>query len=504
MKLLTEKYQDKIIGVLSCYDRVVITGTLPTICFAKGMTSWLYSQAIRIFDYPKFADNLRHKIRENAERLACENGIEIEHIRKKHIRKEDRVKKVLEKRGYAPGLVHIISAMETCQSYRPWHDKQTHKTFVRPNTSQCLHYYFYFIDEELGLCYFRVPTWSPFRLQFYFNGHNWLQSQLDKNGITYRLLDNAFEFIEDFDKAQELSDSFDIKALHRLLDKYSELFCPIQQVFDQRYRWSIMQAEYATDIVFKKQTELKAIYEELIKTAISTVKPDDIATFLGHKLYGHYQGEMGNRYNVRLEGSRIKHQMGKVSIKMYDKFQQILRIETTTNDVSFFKHYRKVEKRNGETVKKFANMKKSIYSFGPLKERLQASNKRYLEFISAFNLPLQGRKNLHHIACTVKEHGRSYKGFNFFDRQDLNILLVIARGEFSINGFQNKHLREFFPHKSCGQISRLLKSLRLHGLIKKVGKTYKYYLTRLGKRVIATALKLKEFFLIPELNLLKA
>jgi hypothetical protein len=43
---------------------------------------------------------------------------------------------------------------------------------LRPDTGKCLHYYFYFIDAELGLIYLRVPTWCPFRLQFYCNGHS--------------------------------------------------------------------------------------------------------------------------------------------------------------------------------------------------------------------------------------------------------------------------------------------------------------------------------------------
>jgi hypothetical protein len=34
-----------------------------------------------------------------------------------------------------------------------------------------------------------------------------------------------------------------------------------------------MQCEYATDIVFKKQEELKPIYDQLISNAIHTVKP---------------------------------------------------------------------------------------------------------------------------------------------------------------------------------------------------------------------------------------
>jgi len=51
-------------------------------------------------------------------------------------------------------------------------------------------------------------------------------------------------------------------------------------------------------------------YDDLIITAIHTVKPDNIATFLGQKLHGNYEGEIGNNYYVRIEGSRIKHMMG--------------------------------------------------------------------------------------------------------------------------------------------------------------------------------------------------
>jgi hypothetical protein len=38
---LLERYDDRIAGVLSCYDRVMITGTLPTVCYAEGMTKFL-------------------------------------------------------------------------------------------------------------------------------------------------------------------------------------------------------------------------------------------------------------------------------------------------------------------------------------------------------------------------------------------------------------------------------------------------------------------------------
>jgi len=107
---------------------------------AKGMMGFLSARQIRVFDYPRFAEPLRDRVRDRASELASAAGVTIEHIAKKHIRKEDVVAKILAVRGDHPGLVHIISAMEACNTYKPWHDKQTHSTFLRPDTGKCLHY----------------------------------------------------------------------------------------------------------------------------------------------------------------------------------------------------------------------------------------------------------------------------------------------------------------------------------------------------------------------------
>ena len=347
LTLLTERYADQIAGVLGCWDRMLMFGTLPKICYAEGMTSYLYEKRVRIFDYPKFAEPFRNQLRENAERLAAENGIEIEFIRKRNVRKEDRVKAILAQRGEQPGLVCIFSAMEPCSTYKPWHNKQRGKTYLLPDDGKCLHYYFYFIDDELGLCYVRVPTWLPCRLQVYFNGHNWLASLLRKRKIEFKLVDNAFAGLADWTRAQQIANGLEIKRLHQRLDEFARRFCPIHRSFGVAYHWSVDQCEYATDIVFKRQSELASIYGNLSRTAIHTVKPDNIATFLGRKLNVQYEGEMGNRFNIRIEGTRIKHTMGPVSLKLYDKFGLILRIETTVNDLTFFKHYREVEHRDG-------------------------------------------------------------------------------------------------------------------------------------------------------------
>ncbi len=130
---MTERYSVQISGIVSCFDRVVIKGTLQCFDYVHEMTSYLYINNIKIFDFPKFADPLRMKIRENAEKIAAENNLEIEYIKKNNFRKEERIKEIIKERGEHPGLVHI-----------------------------------------------------------YFNGHNLLASKLDQHKIKYQMLENAF------------------------------------------------------------------------------------------------------------------------------------------------------------------------------------------------------------------------------------------------------------------------------------------------------------------------
>jgi hypothetical protein len=130
---------------------------------------------------------------------------------------------------------------------------------------------------------------------------------------------------------------------------------------------------------------------------------------------------------------------------------------------------------------------------------LKAANRRYLEFISTFDDISWGISILEKVSKTVTTKKRTYKGFNFFSEPDVKLLLTLDRGEFNINGFQNKTLQQFLPDKSSAQISRILKRLNKHSIIKKIGRTYKYYLTSMGKAVIATGQMIKEMAIIQQL-----
>jgi hypothetical protein len=299
MPNLIDRHRDSIQGVLSCFDRVVIQGTLPSVCHAGAMATLLDSRGIRLFDYfVQSAQPFRESIRAHAERLAAEEGVEVEYIKKpKGYRKEDRIREIVARRGNHPGLVHIFSVMELCSSYRPWHDKRTGMTYLRADGGKCVHYYFYFIDKVLGLCFLSIPTWCPFRAQFYFNGHNWLASKLRVSEVSFKLQDNAFAEVGDWRKAQDLSDDFAVAELHARMDRAVGRYVPDLAPLG-RYHWSIAQAEYATDIVFRSAADLAPLYDHLLRTSIHAVKADDIATFLGRSPTNPGDHQIGGDFSI--------------------------------------------------------------------------------------------------------------------------------------------------------------------------------------------------------------
>jgi len=494
---LEDRYDDRIAGVLSCYDRVVITGTLPTVCYAEGMTRFLFANGIQIFKYRDFAMTLREQVREQVASVAANAGVTIEHIAKSHIRKEAVVAKVLERRGDHPGLVHVLSAMEACPSYRPWHDKQSHKTFLRPDTGKCLHYYFYFMDADLGLVYLRVPTWAPFRLQFYCNGHSWLARRLTAEGIAFTTADNAFVRIDDWQRAQELADGFSPDLLHRVLDRYATLCCPVLDVFGQSYHWSLMQVEYATDLVFRSATTLKPLYDQFVRESVLNVKAEQVANFLGRKITPQLAQEVGSQFSTRIEGTCIKHRFGSASVKMYDKFGCVLRIETTTNDVSFFKHHRKVEHRQGPSTRDLAPVKKSIYSLIDLREILFGCNRRYLEHLSALDDFSAGVRALDRVTRARTVGDKTVKGINFFDPTDKALLQALQDPRVNIAGLRRGDLIPVLDQLTPNRLSRQLRRLRDIGVIKRVRGTYRYYLTRMGRAATAALCRVTESIIIP-------
>lgn len=502
MEDLTQRYAKSIKGVLDCYDRIVLFGSFRTIAYAEAMSKHLHFNGVKLVDYAKsYANELRLGMVERVRGEAERQGVDIRHVGQS-VRKEALVESLLQRRGRRAGLVCILSAMESCSCYKCEKNHQSGYLELRWSQGKCLHYYIYWMDEVYGLCYLRIPTWAPFRLQVYFNGHDWLERRMKSEGIRFNKIDNCFCHISDFDRANKIARQLDPAAIHERLAQVARQYVGVYELFGHELHWSIHQAEWATDIVFKNDRVLPELYDQIVRTAAVEIRCPDVYDFLGKRLTKRSGLDVSSRLQTLMQGRRIKHTLGSTSLKMYDKHDRVLRIETTTSNVSTFTCYRKVESRAKEhRDPRRAPIRKTLYSLGALAEAMQACNKRYRSFISALPDRTAERHKLSRVTQSVRDQRqRSYRGVNFFAQGDLIFLHAILRGEHHIQGLRNRSLQPFLPGWNSQKIGRTLRRFKVLGLLKKVRGTVKYYITSLGKDVLVAALQLRERVVIPALR----
>jgi hypothetical protein len=305
--------------------------------------------------------------------------------------------------------------------------------------------------------------------------------------------------IDDWHRAQDLADAFSPDLLHRVLDRYAAPCCPVLDVFGQTYHWSLMQVEDATALVFRSAATRRPLYEQLTRQSVLNVKAEQIAPFLGRQITAQLAQELGSQFSSRIEGTCIKHHFGSASIKIYDKFGQILRIETTTNDVSFFKHHRTVEHRQGPPTRGLAPVKKSLDSLLDLRAILFGCNRRYLAHLSALDDFAAGVRARDRLTKPRQVEDKTVKGINFFDPLDNALLHAWQNPRVNIAGIRRTDLLALLDHISPTRLSRQLRRLRAIGVIKRVSGTYRYDLTRIGRRATAALGYVTESVLIPAL-----
>jgi hypothetical protein len=505
-----KKYEKDIWGINSSFDREIITGSIIPISYAEGVMKYLSANGILLKDFTLYAETLAQKIKDNATSIAERENVHYQYLNSSKIKKDELIKSILSKRGKHPGLVAILSALEIENSFDIYRNKDKQKLEIVPRQRKCLHIYYYFIDEQLGLCHFRIQTFFPFKVQFYFNGKEKLANDFNKAGIEYQKDDNCFTWLSDYEKAQQIADSLDVAKLHSTLDYYAKKYVNIieelSRVWHLSYHWSVKQVEYATDIMFKSEEGLNRYYNELVKQITLSTSPEDIMTFLGKKLKGDQAGKIQTSYKQTYLGIRVKHQNRNIIIKIYNKAGSVLRIEVTFNKASELRVIQEVHQKDGQTVKKLAPLKKSIYSLEHFIRFAKDATRRYLDFLNQMDDNSKGIAEINQFTERKTENDKHYKGFNPLNNEDNIIFQELLNGLFISTGFRNKDLKSVLSKRlaaitgkvwTTSKVCRLLKRLRVFGLLKRVTKTYKYFLTEKGRMILSLCVKLKNMTVIP-------
>ena len=506
MKRFLERHRDRIVGTLSGFDRMLFRGSLRSIAHVKGLEIFLYSHHVLMKDFSSYVLKLSERLVAHAKELAHQAGRRYVYLPSSKESKEELALQIAREERIKQGLIVVFACVEPCQSFDLRKDRATKHLELVSKERKCLHLYFYYLDREFGLMHVRLQSWLPFSIQVCVNGREWLARQMDRAEIAYEKRDNCFSYIADPERAQQLMDRLTNRNFNSFLDalarKVNPWIAPQAGLDIRSYYWSGRQMEYATDVMFRDAANLAELYPLLLRHAVFQFGSEEVMRFLQRGTNKRFSGEVSSDLQRRVEGIRVKHRVEENSIKMYDKQGSVLRIETTINNPRRFKVWRKGW-RKGKSVMKWLPLRKGIADLRRRAELSHAANARYLEALAVVGLQTPSYRLLDRVSQRIKAK-RQYRALRPISPEDASLFAVILHGEFSLQGFRNRDLRQALAQSdlknTSGRISRLLALLRAHKLIFKVAKTNYYRITRKGHQIMATALKFRQ----PDLALLAA
>ena len=502
MKEFLQKLGGAVIGVLSGFDRVLFRGSLRGFCFAEGMKMYLCVNKILYKDAGQHFHAISTRVKDAAERIAEERGRPLVFLESGQISKEERARKIACDDGIDNGLICVLTAVEPCRSFEIRGDRVKKHQHLRCAMRKCLHYYFYYMHAELGFMHVRLQSWFPFTIHVCLNGREWLARALDREKIGYLKSENCFRDIQDLERAQVLAHaqlSTDWPTLLNGLANAVNPLCPkLFGKFETEYYWSAFQTEWATDVMFKSPRLLETVYPRFIRHCIHTFKSRDALRFLGHyvsptgKLHYRFKKEVVTDLKERPEGMRIKYRVGRNWVKMYDKETSVLRHETTINYPRSFKVYRPKEGGRKDRLA-WRRLRNGIADLHRRAAVSQACNERHMAALAKIEDNRSLEEAMGGICQPVHWKGQRCRALNPLG-SDAEILNAVGRGDYNLNGFRNRDLQEQLyklppqdekeTRRRSAQVTRKLRLLRAHQLIKKVPKTHRYQLTEKGRTLI--------------------
>jgi hypothetical protein len=511
MDEFTAKFADRIAGTVSGFDRLVFRGTLRKIAYPFGMQGYLWANQVPMTGFGAHVNEVSGRVKEAALRCVQEAGRTVQYLQSSKDNKEEIARAIARKESIREGPVCALTCVEPCWGFDIYRNRETRQLDLVQRSRKCLYVYQYWQHPVFGWLNARIETWFPFSIQVCMNGRAWLARQMEQAGIRYHQQDNCFPWISDWERAQQLMNTQLQANWPELLDGLARLLNPIHDEIFRRfpisYYWSTYQSEWATDIVFRKAEELRLLYPLFLHHAMTSFRSPDVLRFLGKKLTaggevnGHVTAEVTSDLKRRQEGVRIKHRYNGNSVKLYDKAYTtvgaVLRAELTMDEPEDFKVYRRPE-GDADAPLAWLRMRRGIADLHRRAEVSQSANERYLNALASVDDSVRLRELVDPLEKAGSWNGKRVRALHPFGEQDRLLLEAISRGEFLINGLRNRDLQPLLyatvpksdqeRRQRSSAISRKLRLLRAHHLIRKVPGTHRYHLTFRGRQIASAVI----------------
>ena len=467
-----------------CFDRVVIRGYLSMLSRPEHIV-YFFRDVLGIPCITKEVLARRTVDYQNwVESYARNHGIPIEWA-EKDVRKEDRVRPFLRsaKRSQSFGVYFILKSMEQASTFRSVAPKFTTDDpdyrILKKSRSRFTHYYFYIFDDVLGAMVLRVGSFLPFQTTWYLNGHHFMERECIRQGITYRMNDNAFVSVSDPSFLQRASGRFTPERIRQRIEYWTFLLGPkfskreSSRMGLHRY-YFISQVEWCSNLIFHHHFPIDRLFKRACECALATVTADTISQFFGNRLTRCLNGKLHTTLDRIEQGHHVFRAYCKHAfVKQYEKLRTFLRIETLSNNLSDF------------------HLKKALERLPEVKKALHAVNDRFAGLsASTFNVHVDFSL-FQRLALPITSGATRIPGIKIQDARMVRLMEVLLHAANQIQGFSTAalHKRILFTYRlpegaySLTQLRYDLRKMKARGLVIRNGRHYTYRLTDKGTKV---------------------
>ena len=494
----TKQFQDHILFSYSSFDRIIVRGYILSLFQLGSIVNLLRNLNFKTLSQGVFGI-LRDQLSDHIKKMSMNFGIEIiwwkkgtngskqKYVEKHYYRKAKRDGK------YGP--LCIIKAKENIKSVisRDNLVSKAGKTysklyFGKKYVSQ---YYIYINDKDLGLCYLKISGYLPFPCEFYLNGHNYLELQLQKEHIKYRMSDNSFTHVDNPIRLQELSDNMGSKIINQRISYWWDIFFKFHKGnYSTRsklltHNWYSYQVEVCSNTIFKSSSYGSRLFEKLLQKHHTIGLPDRLS-----KTFGKKRNFKKSKTTQRIFDTQavIKHWGNKNSIKMYNKSGYLHRVETTINNISGLP---------GELKKPICYVQ-GLYWYG------LGCNNRFLNTMADIDIDeiLEQEVEKKMTKTIVTEKGQRIAAPDIRkDHQD-NLFKVLLMSKFSSTYFRSKSIKPYLSghYSNTAKIGYELRKLRERGIVKKKKSSNYYIVTEFGYKWLWMMISEKQHFSTPLLS----
>ena len=505
MNKLIQRFAQAVKGVLTGFDRIVFKGLIRPLAHEEGVRSFCRAKGILNKDYKKWMTSQTDALVDAVDRYAQEQcGHGIKHLATWREDKDQLARKRQKAEGIDQGLIGAWSCLESARSYRARYCAETGYPQLRHYPTACKHLYLYFDHEEYGWMNMRVQTWFPYPIQICMNGREWLRRGLEAESIEFVHQGNKFFHVDDYARAQRLLDQQLDTRWPQVLDGFMSVAFPTMRDTlgpHLGYYWTMWQSEWATDLIFESPADLNSTMEAVLRHAFMTGTSTRVLRYLDRPVtragqpYRNLSNEVMSRVLDFQDGVRVRHWVDSNSAKFYNQ-QNLGRAEVTINNPGMFLAWRTAEGEGPEAPKKRRRLRKGVADV-PLRAQIsQEINNRFMEGLATFSDETPLRDLLGPFTRASTRQGRRIRGLDPTGK-DWELLQAIADPIFNVSGMSNVSLRQKLKSTAWGagrtdkqlaaRVTRHLRLLRDHGLIRKVPKRRLYHLTPKGAE-LTTAL----------------